>query len=209
MEIALGPSIGQCCGGHVSVRLERADLGTLERIDRLEQNEREALPGIYLFGAGHVGKAIANALAPLPMRLVWVDSRAEEFPDPMPNGVVRLVSSDPVARLRDAEAGASILILTHSHALDFELAGAALRRTDMGYTGLIGSATKRRRFERWYVGRCGTPDDLGRLICPIGAGLNRDKRPAVIAAMVAAELLIATDRAAERVVPFSDRRKFA
>lgn len=209
MEIALGPSIGQCCGGHVSVRFERADLTTLKRIDRLEQDERAALPNIYLYGAGHVGKAIANALAPLPVRLVWVDSRAEEFPDPIPSGVMRLVSSDPVARLRNAEVGAGVLILTHSHALDFELAEAALRRTDLSYAGLIGSATKRRRFERWYVARGGAPGDLGRLVCPIGAGLNRDKRPAVIAAMVAAELLVATDRAADRIVPFSDRRKFA
>lgn len=209
MDIPLGPSIGQCCGGHVTVRLERADQGTLELVDRLEQDERAGLPGVYLFGAGHVGKAITHALAPLPMRLTWIDSRAEEFPERIPDGVVRMVSADPVARLRDAEAGASVLILTHSHALDFELAEAALRRADISYAGLIGSATKRRRFERWYIARGGLPGDLGRLVCPIGAGLNRDKRPAVIAAMVAAELLVVIDCAANRVVPFRDYRKQA
>jgi xanthine dehydrogenase accessory protein XdhC len=209
MEVPLGPAIGQCCGGHVAVRLELADRATLERLTRLEQQERDALPVVYLFGAGHVGKAIAHALAPLPLRLVWIDSRADEFPDPAPAGVERMVTADPVARLGTAPAGGSALILTHSHALDFALAEAALRRGDFTYCGLIGSATKRRRFERWYVARGAAPGDLRRLVCPIGAGLLSDKRPAVIAAMVAAELLIAIDKAASGVVSLDERRKQA
>ena len=209
MEIPLGPAIGQCCGGRVTVRLERADRGILERIARLESDERDALPWVYLFGAGHVGKAIARALAPLPLRLLWLDSRNEEFPEILPDGVERMVTADPVARMRNAPPGASALILTHSHALDFDLAEATVRRGDIAYAGLIGSATKRRRFERWYVARGGAPGDLQRLVCPIGAGLDRDKRPAVIAAMVAAELLMAIDTAARRIVPLAEYRKQA
>jgi xanthine dehydrogenase accessory protein XdhC len=205
MDVPLGPAIGQCCGGHVTVRLERADADVLARLERLEQKELGSLPAIYLFGAGHVGKAIAYSLAPLPLRLVWVDSRAEEFPETLPAGVTKIVAADPVGRVRAAEAGSYFLILTHSHALDFDLAEAALRRGDANYAGLIGSATKRRRFERWYVARGGAPGDLARLTCPIGAGLDRDKRPAVIAAMVAAELLVAVEKAANTVVPFRGR----
>jgi xanthine dehydrogenase accessory protein XdhC len=205
MRVPLGPAIGQCCGGRVTLRLERADERTLEKAARLELAERDRLPVTYLFGAGHVGKAIAQALAPLPLRLIWIDSRADEFPASLPDGVVRLVSADPVARLRAAEAGSGFLILTHDHALDFDLAEAALRRGDAFYAGLIGSETKRVKFERLYVARGGKPGDLARLICPIGAGLNRDKRPPVIAAMVAAELLIAIDRAASVTIPIAAR----
>jgi len=203
MGVPLGPAIGQCCGGHVTMRLERADTDVLARLERAEQEELAGLPAIYLFGAGHVGKAIAYALAPLPLRLIWVDSRAEEFPETVPAGVTRIVTADPVGQVRIAEPGAGFLVLTHDHALDFELAGAALLRGDALYVGLIGSRTKRRKFEHLYRARGGRSADLARLVCPIGAGLSRDKRPPVIAAMVAAELLIAIDRAASRVVPIA------
>jgi xanthine dehydrogenase accessory protein XdhC len=207
MDVPLGPSIGQCCGGHVTVRLERADAEVLVRLEQVEREELADLPAVYLFGAGHVGKAIAYSLAPLPLRLSWIDSRAEEFPETVLAGVTKIVAADPVSRVRIGEAGGYFLILTHSHALDFDLAEAALRRGDANYAGLIGSATKRRRFERWYVARGGAPGDLQRLICPIGAGLGRDKRPPVIAAMVAAELLVAMEKAANTVVPFRSRNQ--
>jgi xanthine dehydrogenase accessory protein XdhC len=203
MDLPLGPAIGQCCGGHVGLRLERADAGALARLERLEGAERDGLPAICLFGAGHVGKAIAQALAPLPLRLTWIDSRAEEFPGTIPEGVVQAIAADPLPFVAQAEPGTCFLILTHDHALDFALAAAALKRGDARYVGLIGSRTKRRKFERLYAASGGRPGDLARLTCPIGAGLIRDKRPAVIAAMVAAELLIAIDRAANRVVPIS------
>jgi xanthine dehydrogenase accessory protein XdhC len=203
MEVPLGPAIGQCCGGHVTMRLERADAAVLVRLEQAEQEELASLPAIYLFGAGHVGKAIAQALAPLPLRLTWVDSREDEFPETVPFPVTKIVAADPVAQVKFAEPGAGFLVLTHDHALDFELTGAALRRGDALYVGLIGSRTKRRKFERLYMAGDGRAADLARLICPIGAGLNRDKRPPVIAAMVAAELLIAIDRAASRVVPIA------
>jgi xanthine dehydrogenase accessory protein XdhC len=206
MDIPLGPAIGQCCGGHVTVRLERADHETLDRLIRLERQEHEVLPRVFLFGAGHVGKAIAAALAPLPLALSWIDSRAEEFPLDVADTITRMVAADPVARVSNAPPGSGFLVVTHSHALDFALAEAALRRGDTAYCGLIGSATKRSRFERWYRARGGRPGDLQRLVCPIGAGLDRDKRPPVIAAMVAAELLVALDRAARRVVPLDASR---
>jgi len=203
MQVPLGPSIGQCCGGHVTVRLERADADVLVRLESIEQEELAALPAVYLFGAGHVGKAIAYALTPLPLRLVWVDSRAEEFPETMPPSVTKIAAADPVSRVRMAEMGGYFLILTHSHTLDFDLAEAALRRGDALYVGLIGSRTKRRKFEHLYRARNGRAADLARLVCPIGAGLSRDKRPPVIAAMVAAELLIAIERAARRDAPIA------
>lgn len=204
MELPLGPAIGQCCGGHVRLRLERAGAAVLAELERVERAERAGLAAVYLFGAGHVGKAIVQALAPLPLRLIWIDSRAGEFPDSIPGGVTRLVTTDPAACVALAEPRAGFLILTHDHALDFNLAGAALGRGDALYVGLIGSRTKRRKFERLYVEQGGQPDDLARLVCPIGAGLTRDKRPPVIAAMVAAELLIALDQAGDHMPRVTD-----
>jgi xanthine/CO dehydrogenase XdhC/CoxF family maturation factor len=138
---------------------------------------------------------------------LWIDSRADEFPPTLPDGVRALVTADPVSRLVTAPAGTGVLVLTHSHPLDFALAEVALGRGDLAYAGMIGSTTKRSRFERWYLARGGNAASLKRLTCPIGAGLRRDKRPAVIAAMVAAELLMALDAGAARSI--SEHRRWA
>lgn len=196
LDLPLGPAIGQCCGGHVALTLERADAATVLALAEGERRAGDARPTLLLFGAGHVGKAMAAAFAPLPLRLRWIDSRAGEFPAAIPPGVERIVTDRPLDHLAQAPVGAGYLVLTHSHALDFELTDAALRRGDAAYVGLIGSATKRSRFERWRLARAYDPALrdaalLSRLTCPIGAALTGDKRPEVIAALVAAELLVA------------------
>lgn len=200
LDLPLGPATGQCCGGHVVLRLERADAVTVAALAARERAEAAARPTLLLFGAGHVGKALAAALAPLPLRLLWIDERAQEFPEALPPGVERVVAASPADRIAEAPAGAGCLILTHSHALDFDIAEAALRRGDFAYVGLIGSATKRARFERWFRARGRAADALPRLTCPIGAALTGDKRPEVIAAVVAAEVLVAF--AKERAASF-------
>jgi xanthine dehydrogenase accessory factor len=192
MAVPLGAAIGQCCGGHVSLRLERAGPDAAAQLARIEAAERAAFPAVYLFGAGHTGKAIARALALLPLRLTWVDSRAGEFPETVPDSVTTVIAARPADLIAEAGPGASFLVLTHSHALDFDLAEAALRRGDFCYLGLIGSATKRRRFERWYTAHGHDSAGLARLTCPIGLAPVRDKRPEVIAALVAAEIVVAT-----------------
>ncbi|WP_431862035.1 xanthine dehydrogenase accessory protein XdhC [Azospirillum sp.] len=191
LDMPLGPALGQCCGGHVTLRLERADIGTLASLEDAERAEAERRPTVLLFGAGHVGKAIAAALAPLPLAVRWIDERAHEFPAPVPPGVRRVVSANALDHVAAAPSGSGYLILTHSHALDFTIAAAVLGRGDAAYAGLIGSATKRRRFEREYLARGQDPAALERLTCPIGGALKGDKRPAVIAVLAAAEVLIA------------------
>ena len=191
VEIPLGPAIGQCCGGFVVIDLELADGATLARIDGEEAEEATNRPTVLMFGAGHVGKALARALSPLPLKIQWVDGRADEFPAEIPDTVVRRLTPTPLDVVAEAPPGAAYLVMTHSHATDFDVAEAALKRGDATYVGLIGSATKRERFERWFRARGNDPRRTGFLTCPIGAGLGRDKRPAIIAAMVAAELLIA------------------
>ncbi len=192
LDMPLGPALGQCCGGHVTLRLERAGSGTVAFLDEAEARETERRPQVLLFGAGHVGKAIAAALAPLPLAVRWIDERAHEFPDPLPPGVERVVSANALDHIAAAPPDSGYLILTHSHALDFAIAAAVLDRGDAAYAGLIGSSTKRRRFEREYLARGRNPAGLERLTCPIGGALKGDKRPEVIAALAAAEVLIST-----------------
>ena len=194
LDLPLGPATGQCCGGHVVLRLERADPATLAALQERERRALAARPTLLLFGAGHVGRAMASAFAPLPLRLLWIDGRAQEFPETIPAGVERILTDSPLDPLATAPAGAGYLVLTHSHALDFEITEAALRRSDAAYVGMIGSATKRAKFERWFRARGRDVSALEGLTCPIGAALSGDKRPEVIAALAAAELLTAFAR---------------
>lgn len=189
LAMPLGPESGQCCGGRVRLAIRRADGATLAALEAAERREAQGRPAVLLFGAGHVGREIARALAPLPLRIRWIDPRPGSFPEPLPAGIDALATERLVEQVREAPAAAAYLVLTHSHALDFEICAAALAREDAGYVGLIGSATKRARFERAFSALGLPRERVARLVCPIGGDAVRDKRPAVIAALVAAELL--------------------
>ena len=144
---------------------------------------------VLLFGAGHVGRALALALAPLPFRLRWVDTRDDAFPALIPANAVAVCTPTPEAEIATAPAHALVMIMTHSHPLDLALTTAALHRTDLGGVGLIGSAIKKVRFVK-RMREAGLADSaLARLTCPIGVSGIGGKEPAVIAAAVAAQLL--------------------
>jgi xanthine dehydrogenase accessory factor len=174
LTVALGPEIGQCCGGKVELAF-----------DRSAPTPRQPGPPVLIFGAGHVGRALALALTPLPMAPRLIDARAAELALAGPD-IPTTLSAIPEAEIRAAPAGAAYVILTHDHALDFLLAAEALQRRDAAYVGMIGSRTKRATFAH-YAAREGV--DLAALVCPIAAGYPRDKRPEVIAAFAAAEIL--------------------
>lgn len=201
MAVPLGPEIGQCCGGVVALQLRRADDAVCAEVEAQERQEREQLPLVLLFGAGHVGKALAHALAPLPLRVRWVDGRAGEFPSPPIAGPEVVVTERALDEVEAAPAGAAYLVMTHSHALDSLICAAVLQRGDFAHLGLIGSRTKRARFERGFR-ELGIPKArIARLVCPIGGTRLKDKRPAVIAALVAAELLCALAEPAAKGQP--------
>ncbi|MCJ9430586.1 xanthine dehydrogenase accessory protein XdhC [Kordiimonas marina] len=183
---ALGPALDQCCGGRVELNFEKLDEAAAEA--RLASRGRHRL---YMFGAGHVGRAVARALAPLDYNVVWVDARADEFPAETAPHIRAEVTDDPVAIVQGAEPGSHFLIFTHSHPLDYDLTAAVLARGDAAYCGLIGSRTKRARFEnRMLRERVITEDDLPNLTCPIGLPDIKGKEPSVIAASVVAQLLM-------------------
>lgn len=154
---------------------------------------------LYLFGAGHVGRALALALAPLPFAVTWVDPRPGAFPPHVPSNVKCLAELEPARLLARAPDGALIAIMTHSHALDLDLAAGALKAGRFPYVGLIGSATKRARFVS-SMRKIGIAQDaIDRLVCPIGLTEIQDKSPAAIAASIAVQILIVREAAAASV----------
>jgi xanthine dehydrogenase accessory factor len=230
-RFALGPELGQCCGGQVDLLVEAfaatdrdavaafalremagpfSTTGTILASGVVRTIADEAVPPgtvsaalgllregfgdtrrpLILFGAGHVGRALVLALAPLPFAVTWVDPRPDSFPGHAPMNATLRRLDDPAEALADGPPGTFVLVMTHSHPLDLALVGAALHDARFPYVGLIGSATKRARFEKRLV-EMGVPAArVGSLVCPIGVGGIDSKLPAAIAAATVAELLI-------------------
>lgn len=229
---ALGPELGQCCGGSVRLLTEVFGRDRAEEVRGLAEAERDGpfetraeLSGervrreptprdenpagtalclsnrhlreqfgerrrsVAIFGAGHVGRALMLALAPLPFDVIWIDERANAFPAALPGNVFPLPSRDAAAEVAALPERAFVVVMTHSHPLDLAIVHAALATRRFDYVGLIGSKSKRARFTR-RLREAGVDDDaITELKCPIGVDGIRSKLPAAIAAAVTAELL--------------------
>jgi len=191
LDIPLGPEIGQCCGGRVELSIRHVGGSLREELIETAASEDAAYPHIYLFGGGHVGHALASALSLLPLKVTIVETRAEAL-EGMPEAVVRKLTPMPEEAVRTAPAGSAFVVLTHDHALDFLIVGEALKRPDTAYVGMIGSKTKKATFRSWFLKTAGgTEKEFARLVSPIGGSALRDKRPSVIAALAAAEIMTA------------------
>ncbi len=149
----------------------------------------DELRHIMLFGAGHVGQAVARALSPLPFRVTWIDSRQGLFPPDLPVSFTTTCSDHPTEEVAMAVAGSIFVIMTHSHQLDEDICLQVLQREEFAWLGLIGSETKRRRFVQRLERRGIQPAQLERLVCPIGLSSIRGKQPATIALSLAAQLM--------------------
>ena len=159
-----------------------------KRWQMIEAVRRRSRP-LRLFGAGHVGRALAKVLAELPFEVLWLDSRFDGFPAEIPAGVGHVVAPRLAEAVDNAPAGTLFLVLTHSHQLDLDLCDRILRRGDFAFLGLIGSATKKARFLNALKGRGHAPAALERLVCPIGLAQIPGKQPMAIAVATAAQLL--------------------
>jgi xanthine dehydrogenase accessory factor len=189
VDYVLGPDLGQCCGGRMQVDIEVYNASALQMIDEMALKETEKRRQIYLFGSGHVGRALVLALAPLPFDVTWIDQRPNAFPSAVPLNTTMFQQDDFASCLSAAPSGSLAFVMTHSHALDLAIVDASLRNTDISHTGLIGSATKRARFEK-RLGEAGVEAKrIAELICPIGVGGITSKHPAAIAAAAAAQIL--------------------
>lgn len=187
LDYPLGPKLGQCCGGRVQLLYECFAPSTVQ---------------IALFGAGHVGRALVTILAQLPVRLRWIDSRSEEFPNNIPAGIEKVVSPDPEAEVARLNPGAYVIVMTHDHPLDYAIAEAALKRNDTVYVGVIGSATKAKRF-RLRLNYWGFPAAaIDHMRCPIGLSEVAGKQPMEVAVSIAAEIIaLYQHRAAQNIQP--------
>ena len=182
----LGPALGQCCGGVLTLRTHPLDAAALA-----DWPTPAPLFTLQLYGAGHVGRAIVNLLATLPCQVQWIDEREGEFPAAPSAPHIERQCVEPVqAEVSSAPPGAFYLVLTHSHELDLAITEAILRRGDFHYLGLIGSATKRARFLHRFEQRGMSPEILARLTCPIGLPGITGKQPELIALAVVAQLLL-------------------
>ncbi|WP_332682618.1 xanthine dehydrogenase accessory protein XdhC [Bosea sp. (in: a-proteobacteria)] len=188
VEIPLGPQMGQCCGGRVQVALARATPPDLAALRASEAKASAARPQVLIFGAGHTGRALARCLSLLPLAVTLVDDRPGQF-EGLPENLACLELDDPEQALAAAAPDSAFVVLTHSHALDYRLVETALLRGDAAYVGMIGSGTKRARFEASFRRRHPASTALEGLTCPIGGSDVHDKRPEVIAALTAAELV--------------------
>lgn len=190
LRFALGPSLGQCCGGVVHLRFERV---TAADVAALRRRLAPPLLPVALFGGGHVGAALVHVIATLPFALTWIDSRDGIFPEAVPADVT-CEYSDPVqAAVRDLAPNSRVLIMSFSHAEDLDIVAACLQRqrvqADLPYIGLIGSKTKWATFRHRLEARGFSAAELAHITCPIGVPGITGKEPEVIAVAVAAQLL--------------------
>ncbi|QJR15274.1 xanthine dehydrogenase accessory protein XdhC [Usitatibacter palustris] len=166
--------------------------------ERLDVEETQ----LWLFGAGHVGRALVNVLAPLPFRITWVDSREGQWPEALPDSVRSLHAIEPADEVTDMPADAWALVMTHSHDEDLAICEALLRDGRFAWAGVIGSQPKTTRFRQRLAQRGFAPEAVARLTMPIGIGGIASKEPAAIAVAVAAQLLQLRDaRAAAEDLP--------
>ena len=189
-RFALGPALGQCCGGVMHLRFERV---SARDVQALTKRLDGGLTPVALFGGGHVGHALVRVLAPLPFHVNWIDSREGVFPLDVPERVV-CEQSEPVQAAVDGLAsGSRVLIMSFSHAEDLDVVAACLKRqrekADLPYVGLIGSKTKWAAFRHRLQARGFTAPELAHVTCPIGVPGIKGKEPEVIAVAVAAQLL--------------------
>ena len=172
-RFVLGDTLGQCCGGNVTL--------SFARVDTIPADIAEF--DVVLFGAGHVGKEVARILERLPCRLTWVDPRPEQFPSGTTARVV--IEDEPVFAVDDAPAGAFYLVMTHSHALDLQIVERVLRRNDFRFLGLIGSESKAAKFRSRLKAR---GIDPSRLVSPLGI-FKAGKHPAEVAVSAVGQVL--------------------
>ena len=198
----LGPSLGQCCGGEVTLSFEPVQAKDVPQLTQRLAQLASSWPQVVLFGGGHVGCALVNVLATLPLHLQWIDSRDEIFPEALPTQVVCEYSQPVHAAVPGLSPDAFVLVMSFSHAEDLDVVAACLQRQraqgDLAFIGLIGSQTKWASFRSRLQKQGFTEPELAQVTCPIGLAGIGGKEPAVIAVAVAAQLLRRMEQAKVR-----------
>lgn len=185
-EYTLGPELGQCCGGRIRISYQYCS--DAKQWLHPEHHTAAAFQ-IVLFGAGHVGKALAAILATQHCQLHWIDNRQEQFPTSLPANTRRYTAERPTELVKKLPSDAYILVMTHDHALDMAICDAVLRRNQFRFLGLIGSQTKLAKFRKHLLDNGHSSARIDRITSPIGIPQIHSKQPERIALAVAAQLL--------------------
>ncbi|MFK5980129.1 MAG: xanthine dehydrogenase accessory protein XdhC [Rhizobiaceae bacterium] len=191
LELPLGPELGQCCGGFVELKFELLNNASRDEFLQDLKQQQQQYPTVYVFGAGHVGNALCQALLLLPLHIIMIDSRLAQLQQ-LPRESGRCEHRHlamPESVIGSAPPNSAFVILTHDHAQDFLIAETALNRVDADFVGMIGSVTKLEIFKRQFVENGNDPALLEGFTCPIGSGGSGDKRPQIIASLVVAQLV--------------------
>ncbi len=173
MHLPLG-ALGQCCGGSITVMMEVFCFDSAQ---------------LWLFGAGHVGKALVNILQGLELKVHWVDSREQEFPQTLPCHVEKHLLYEPLALMKDMGRHDHVVIVTHDHSLDYKLCQRLLMLKHQGFIGLIGSCTKAERFRLRLKEAGFSEEEIAKIHCPVGLMRKNSKKPMEVAVSIAAQLL--------------------
>ena len=173
-EFPLGPSLGQCCGGRVSVLFECFYANRLN---------------IVVFGAGHVAQSLVPILAQMPVDILWVDSRPSQFPESISGNVEIRLSENPADEVSLMPANSYFIVMTHHHGQDYEISQSILGKNDFSYFGLIGSKTKWLKFQQRLKHRGIADTVIEKVHCPIGLPEVTGKRPVEVAVSIAAEII--------------------
>ncbi|WOD44433.1 xanthine dehydrogenase accessory protein XdhC [Hwangdonia lutea] len=172
----LGPEFEQCCGGKVELIIEPMN----------------QYPKLFVFGAGHIGVEICNMMENTPFEVHLIDSRANWFSKiPLKAHVNKHETKlNDFKTFKDAVQWGNqsyVLVLTHDHKLDFDIIAMALKQKTK-FLGLIGSKTKRVRFNNLLIKEMHIKEGMSNVVCPIGLELGGNS-PKEIAISVVAQLI--------------------
>ena len=187
INIPLGPSIGQCCGGYVQVKITKHKNGeeSFKDEDKIKKNDGN----LYIFGAGHIGKELSSRSVDLDFNINLIDSR-EEYLKIQKNSKIRnIYAKFPWLLVKNLKKNSFFIILTHSHDHDFKIINEILSLNNFKFIGLIGSKTKMKRFENRLIKLGHNQSLINKIESPIGLKSISSKKPAEIAISIIARLL--------------------
>ena len=187
ISVPLGPSIGQCCGGYVQVKITKHKDGEEsikdeDKIKKIEEN-------LYIFGAGHIGKELSSRSIDLDFNVNLIDSREEYLKIRKKNKITNIYAKFPWLLVKNLKKNSFFIILTHSHDHDFKIINEVLSLNNFKFIGLIGSNTKMKKFENRLLKLGHNISLINKIECPIGLKSISSKKPAEIAISIIARLL--------------------
>ena len=188
VNIPLGPAIGQCCGGYAQIELIKFEDGK-DAYNSEKKIYNQSRNDLYIFGAGHIGQEVSKRSIDLDFNVNLIDSRKEYLNTPKEKDIVKIYAKYPWMLIKNLPENAYYVILTHSHDFDFKIINELLNFNTFIFIGLIGSKTKRRRFDKRFLHLGHDRLLINKIECPVGLSTITSKKPGEIAISIIGRLL--------------------